>query len=126
MSFHHFVIVIHVMEALFGTEQYIVSPETTPLDDRPRITIIRDRDGAWTRPFGARYTRVSGVWVIDSLRPWTIAYKDPCLYHNPWANYPYSGQVARLSEAIPIVGQIHWKNGIHPRDIFALPDRWPE
>jgi hypothetical protein len=117
---------IAIMEALFGTEQYVISPETFPSDFQPRVTIIREPDGIWTRPSGPRYTRVSAVLVTDSVRPWSIASRDLCLYHNPWASNPYDGQMRQFSEAIPTNNNMDWKDGIHPRHILELPEGWPE
>ncbi|SRR5258707_10777059 len=113
---------IHVMEALFGTEQYIVTSE----EDKPQIKIVRATDGAWTSPFGPRYTRVTGVLIMERLMPSNIAYSDLCLYHNPWASNSYNGQMQQLSEAIPTNGQMYWKDGIHPRCLFGMPEKWPE
>jgi len=107
----------HVMEALFGTEQYTVSFES-PSEHESRMT--RARDGVLFGPDGPQNTRVSAVLVVKSVNPWNIAFRDICIYHNPWARKPYSGSLAILSEVILKDGFLKFKQGKHPLEVFGL------
>ena len=84
--------VIHVdetdeMEALFGRET-LVGNALRPEQDE---VMVRLGNGAWRGPSGPRYTRVSAVLIVDTLKPWTVAVAPVRLYHNPWAAHPYHG-----------------------------------
>jgi len=107
----------HVMEALFGTEQYNVSFES-PSEHKSRMT--RARDGVLSGPDGPQNTRVSAVLVIKSVNPWNMAFRDICIYHNPWARKPYSGSLAILSEVSPKDGFLKFKQGKHPIEVFGV------
>lgn len=109
-----------VMDALFGSEQYTFNIDA--LDEPPRPS--RAKDGAWAKNKG---TRVSGVLIVCRISPWNVANQSLTLYLNPWAKYPYKAALLKLPYAEPRDdGKMHWIDGIHPRAIFGLQDRWPE
>ena len=47
-------------------------------------------DGAWLGPKGPQNKRVSAVWGINALDPWTVSRRETCVYNNPWATHPLS------------------------------------
>jgi hypothetical protein len=114
-----------VMEALFGTEKYLLPDLSYGLPSDVGLEVTRVPDSAWRDGSGPRYTRVSAALITNSLVPWTAARQNLRLYHNPRAKRPVGGQITQLSEAIPESGQMRWKEGIHPRDLFGLPEGWP-
>jgi len=112
-----------VLDALFGSEQ--LAFWTDMPDDHPPEW-RRARDGVWLGPSGTEHTRVSGVLIVKYLTPWTIAHSDVTLYHNPWAQRRYIGSLTTLSQALPENGDIVFKPGVHPRELFGLEMNWPE
>jgi hypothetical protein len=110
-----------IVEALFGSEEYIFSvsdPDAPP-------TGSRARDGVWLGMNGPINTRVS-VLVISRLVP-SISESELTIYHNPWARHPYSGDMNRFSKAtVQPDDTVTWEAGIHPRELFGLPEGWPE
>lgn len=112
-----------IVEALFGSEEHIF-PVNDP-DAPPFVNYARD--GAWLGIDGPINTRVSAVLVISHLVPWGTAVSDLTLYHNPWASYRYSGEMNRFPKmAVQPDGTLRWEAGIHPRELFGLPEGWPE
>lgn len=111
----------HVMEALFGQEQYWqrrYGPN--------KFVIIRAPDGVWTNKSGPRYTRLSAILVTAPIHHWNIPKAPVCLYHNPWAKRPYQSQLTRLPQAIPQPdGHIKWQDGESIGGILGLPSGWP-
>lgn len=109
-----------VIEALFGTEQYIID-----FEDPNAIPIpTRIKDGMWSSQKG---TRLSGIIVVKELTPWTIAQRSATLYLNPWASYPYTGCLRQLPHVmINDEGRICSYDGSSMQSIFGLPDNWPE
>jgi len=112
-----------VLGALFGSEQLVFRGGTS--DNHPPDW-ERARDGVWLGPSGPKNTRVSGVLIVKHLTPWTIAHSDVTLYHNPWAQRRYTGSMTTLSQALPENGNIIFKPGVHPREVFGLEMNWPE
>jgi hypothetical protein len=113
---------VDVLEALFGTERFIFSP----LSDRssePRFQ--RAPDGAWFGPTGPRNQKISAVFLVSALRPWTVAKAEPVIYCNPWARYP----VESLPESIiqfRLEGQQMVPRGGSPvHRLLTLPQGWP-
>ncbi len=114
---------VDIVEALFGSEVWTISlnePDAQPVASR-------ERDGVWLGMNGPINTRVSGVLVISRLVPWSISESDLTIYHNPWASQPYSGEMNRLSKVtVQPDGTLRWEAGIHPRELFGIPEGWPE
>lgn len=110
-----------VMDALFGTEQYVFdldSSQSVP----PRMQ--RANDGMWTRKKGSR---LSGILLFKSLTPWTIAHQNVTLYLNPWAEFPYKGDLLKLNLAqADSNNNYFWTKGVEFSDIFKLNKEWPE
>jgi len=110
-----------VMDALFGTEQYVFdmdSSQSVP----PRMK--RANDGMWSRKKGSR---LSGILLFKSLTPWTIAHQNVTLYLNPWAEFPYKGDLLRLKNfQMDSSSNYFYLNGIELAEIFILGNSWPE
>jgi hypothetical protein len=105
------------MQALFGTEQILVER------DAPEPQMVRAPNGFWYGPNGSQHTRVSGV-LFCQVGPWNVHSANLRLYHNPWAQYVYEGELTRLPQAIPREGQITWSDGIDLGDLFGLSPEW--
>lgn len=112
-----------VLQALLGSEQYLIDG----VGPSAQVHAKRARDGAWFGPEGPQNTRVSAVLFTSNLNPWNVARRDVCLYHNPWAQRRCRCAITVLSEAQTEEGlDVVFKNGIHPRVLFGLPEGWPE
>lgn len=111
------------MEALFGTEQWVI-----PLapSRRAEVEIKRAPNGAWTSESGPRYTRVSAVLLVHHLTPWHVPKVPVRLYHNPWARRPYSSELTCLPQALPQGSHMELRDGQSLAAIFGLPLGWPE
>jgi hypothetical protein len=112
-----------IMEALFGKEKFLINLSRSKSSE-PKMT--RELDGVWTSKSGPRYTRLSAALVAIGLSPWNLPRANIRLYHNPWANLPYTSELTLLSQAIPVTGRVEFQNGRSLSDIFDLPKNWPE
>lgn len=113
---------IDVIEALFGKESFVFDR-----DDLNKPPVMKRRlNGAWTSPARAVYTRVSGVLIANNLTPWNVARSFVRLYHNPWAKRPISQQLFPIPQAVPDDNTMRQVDGLAIRDVFELPERWPE
>jgi hypothetical protein len=111
----------HVMEALFGKQQYVFR-RGGPLEGE----WSRRSDGVWTSKNGPRYRGLSAVLVAAPLNHWNLANAPVCLYHNPWATKPYQLELTRLPQAIPQADEnIKWVQGTATGEILGLPPNWP-
>lgn len=110
------------VQALYGQETFsfsIAHPEQEP-------TFRRAPNGAWYGKHGPQYTRVSGLWVFNSLTPYTVAARHQSIYFNPWASAPLPDFLRELPHAIVNGIHIDWADGKSVRDIFGLSPTWPE
>jgi hypothetical protein len=108
------------LEALYGTAQVVIDPSArTPM-------VHYATDGAWRGPRGPRNTRVSGVLVIDSLHPWSVAARTPLLLVNPWAKYRLRGPITTLPCVRLLRGRLKDLSGLSARLLMDLPEQWPE
>ncbi|WP_454867367.1 hypothetical protein [Pseudomonas farris] len=111
-----------VMQALYGQETFsfsVAHPEQEP-------KFRRAPNGAWYGKHGPKYTRVSGLWIFNSLSPHTVAVRPQSIYFNPWASTPLPDFLRELPHATANGTQINWADGKSLRDIFGLPPTWPE
>jgi hypothetical protein len=110
---------ISVMEALFGRESFRFGRSGV-------IEMRRIPDGAWTAPTGPRYTRTSAALIVPGVNPWNVASCELCLYHNPWAQRPYSSPLRKLTHAVVgRNGTVRWRRGVKLAGLFDLPPGWP-
>ena len=110
------------MDALFGTERCTLSPRS---DDPNQFAYRRAPDGALIGPKGPRNRRVSAVFLVSALLPWTVASAEPVVYHNPWARYPLETLPASILQ-FRVEGQQMVSRGGNPvHHILGLELRWP-
>lgn len=113
---------IDIMEALFGQESFSYST----MGRRPvKPQMQRLPNGAWYGPMGAKNTRVSAVLVTSSLIPWTAGVSTPEVFHNPCAKYSIGDGLDALTHYRPVDDRMNKHEGMHPRELFDLPERWP-
>lgn len=112
-----------IMEALFGKEKYLVEL-SRPKSPEPEVT--RELDGVWTSKSGPRYPRLSAVLVAIGLSPWNLPHASIRLYHNPWANLPYSSELTLLPQAVSSAGQMRLEGGKSLSRVLGLAYEWPD
>jgi hypothetical protein len=110
---------VSISEALFGKEEWLLSPEELP-------TMRRKRDGAWFGPHGPHNKRVSAILYVRKAHAWGFPSAAIRLFHNPWAEKPYKSTLCDLPQAIPKDGRMELVEGKFLSEIFALPPGWPE
>lgn len=114
---------IDFLEALFGSEQFIIGVSSNGSVGEPRMT--RKPNGLWNSTAAPRYTRVSAVLFAEQIMPWSLTRASICLYHNPWAKKKYSSVLTRLPQAIP-KEEMEWHQGETVGAILDLSRQWPE
>jgi hypothetical protein len=113
---------VDVMQALFGSERLVFSR----LGDNPNeATLQRAPDGAWIGSLGPRNRNVSAVFFISSLLPWTVAIREPVIYHNPWAHYPANGLPDSINQFRLDGQQMVSQTGRPLHELLTLPQDWP-
>ena len=111
---------LHVEEALFGTEVWGLTEDGEPIARRAC-------DGVWMGRDGPRCRALSAVLAAERLDAWTIANRSARLFENPWARRPAVGLEFG-------VDALRWQDHATPvetvgrplRDVLGLPERWPE
>jgi hypothetical protein len=112
---------IDVMQALFGQESFIwARPDKS--SSGPRLERIPN--GVWLSAKGPVNTRVSGVLVVGSLLPWTVAVHRPAVYHNPWAAFPLADQISWLDNCRPLGNKMVRREGRPLTRVLRLPPKW--
>jgi hypothetical protein len=107
-----------IINVLYGDERNLISPNQFEIAE---MRFDRQPDGVWVSPKGPRYTRISAVLVASELIPASMEKTDLCLYHNPWADKPYSSILTCLSQAVLNEKKILWKGGIPASNILKFP-----
>jgi hypothetical protein len=110
------------MQALFGQEQYVEYVGRPDLGGQLR----RIPNGAWGSHRGPQCRRVSGAWFFNDLTPYTLAVRRSTLYVHPWPNHDVPPFLLRFPHARVVDEHIKRFDGLTIRDIFALPEGWPE
>lgn len=87
---------------------------------------IRMQDGSWAGSDGPRNTRVSGVLMVNNLRPSRLARVTWTQYLNPWCRYPLGDHIQDVTSGRVVEEQLVSHNGTMPREIFGLTEDWPE
>lgn len=109
---------IDEMQALFGTEEFVLTnPKTEP-------SFRRKPDGIWLGPNGPQNKKISGA-IIGNVILWNLPKSDVRLFQNPWADHPYKGLLLRLPQARVIDGQLKYLPGESLGSILSLDDGWP-
>ena len=108
--------------ALLGKEAFMVSVA----GDSPPAP-FRQPDGLWWGPKGPQNTRVSAVLLVAELFPWSVAARQPIVYHNPWAEHPLPPDILPLTQMLPdnAKGQYERCRGQPMHEILGLPEHWP-
>jgi hypothetical protein len=107
-----------VMEALFGDIEFVARQDEATL--RPS----QKPNGLWLSRRGPTYTRVSCV-LVTSVGPFNLPTAEICLYHNPWAQFPYGGELTKLPQAMMVKGKMQWLNGLSLGSALELVNGWP-
>lgn len=113
----------HVMEALFGREEWRFPAD--PAGGSGALEFSRSLDGALLGPRGPQHRAVSAVMVVSSLLPWTVAVREPVMYHNPWARYPLTDVRFGISERVPKGNRMVARPGRPVHELLELPSNWP-
>lgn len=114
---------IDVIQALFGTEQFVIHQDPDPSKREPQLQ--RKPDGAFRGPRGPQNTRVSAVLVVSSLLPWTVSVHEPALYLNPWARHPLGNHFSALTTHKPVGNRLVEQPGQPVAELLGLPEAWP-
>jgi hypothetical protein len=112
---------IDEMQALFGEEQFVFQRGSNA---EPKM--MRAPNGAWYGKNGPQYTRVSAAWLFNDLHASSLAARNNTIYLNPWANHPIPESLKSFPHASPYKNEMQWKEGISLREVFDLPEDWPE
>lgn len=110
---------ISEMEALFGQEEYLVSPGC-PTETR------RKRNGVWVGATGPTYQRISGAWLFNDLGPFSIGARRGTFYFNPWADHPAPKLFTLIDHAAAKGERMEHHKGTKLLDLLELPENWPE
>ncbi|HCE2447428.1 TPA: hypothetical protein NGU01_004503 [Vibrio parahaemolyticus] len=94
------------MQALFGTETWVLDRKTKQLKFAGRKP-----DGVWLGDKGARYGRLSGAWIFRNLNLWNLEYIKSCLYFNPNSNHQLTDVMEEVTHARAINGEMVEKIG---------------
>lgn len=106
----------HMLDVLFG-KQYFIFPYYLSNDIRSG----RKSNGIWTYN---QNRRLSAILLCKEITPWTVISNNLWLYLNPWAKIHCSGPITRLSQFIPVNGEMKEKPGEQLHKILNLPKNW--
>lgn len=106
------------IHALFGIDGI------DSLNSSNEIQLDENINGAWYGSNGPRNKRVSGV-IFTKVYPWNLAKADITFYHNPWATYPYEGQLTKFPQMIFSDNKFKSIPGITFGEALSLDFDWP-
>lgn len=109
---------IDVMQALFGQEEFVLAGGKTEMRRKP--------NGAWQDHEGPRYTRISGVWVFNDLKPSNTASRKHAIYVNPDAQCAVPEFLLDIPSHRPADGKLIAHDGLCVRCILDMAASWPE
>ena len=111
------------LDALFGR----AGVRVTMYESGPGPAVpYREPDGAWVARGGLRYRRVSGVLILDGLRPWNVHRAPICLYHHPDPAHPLGEQVlGAFPQAVVRESRLQRIHGNGLGGVFPFPTNWP-
>lgn len=118
-ALEEFVRVGDAIDALFGTTGVIVSEDGAARG-------MRYPDGAWHGAGGPIYTRSSAVLFVGRLSAWSVAQRSMSLILNPWARTPIANLPLGIEVREVVDGHLATRPGRSLREIFGLPEGWPE
>ncbi len=114
-----------VGDALFGEPQVIAG---MTVDGRWTTEESRKGNGIWWGPSGVQNRRLSGILGVQRFSYWDVARRAPVLWHNPWAEKPFSDAVWPFEQMVVDggTGALERKGSrLAPSTILGLEDRWP-
>ena len=111
-----------ITEALLGDEVLDVVETAAGYHERPG----RKSNGAFGSPSKPRNQVVSSVLVFTPLRLDTLGTCKVRLYHNPWANRPYTGALTKCPQRAVRDGRYVDVDGVSLGDLLGFPSNWPE
>jgi hypothetical protein len=111
-------------EALFGRVAYVIGKDSAgEFEARPQPTW----DGVWGSPAFPRRRRISAVLHIPGFVAWSALSRPGLIVHNPWAERPLQDSpfdsLRRISAES---GQLREISGKSLRELFSMPQGWPE
>lgn len=107
------------IDALFGTTATAFSEGREP-------RLVRNPDGAWRGPGGPVYTRSSAVLFVERLSAWSVGQRSLKLILNPWARSSLGDVPLGVEVREVIDDRLQTHGGRSLREIFGLPEGWPE
>lgn len=110
-----------IMDALFGDLEYLL-----PNNENGVYKTSRKNNGAWVRNSKYINRRISAIFIINHLNPWTVGTQNATIIHHPYPNFSIPISLLPFNQLIFKEGKIIKSEGEHPRDIFNLPKGWPE
>jgi hypothetical protein len=83
--------------------------------------------GLWLDQTGPRHRGVSAVLAATHVTPWTIARFTPRLYHNPWAQHPFTTSLPFASTRLDLTSGslIASPSPLTPSAMLGLSEDWP-
>lgn len=107
------------IDAMFGTLAAVVR-------ENGNLVQRRNVDGAWRGRGGPVHTRCSALLVVERLSGWSVAQRTARLIINPWAQNPLPHLPLGVEISHVVDDRLVTEPGVSIRDIFELPDGWPE
>lgn len=108
----------HALEALFGEEVFVLSPNDT---GKSTVSCSRKPNGAWRGPDGWRMKNVSAALIAVGLDEFYMNKRSPCLYHHPCPTNVLRKDMWMLPQYF-IDGEISGKKA---SAILDIPEEWP-
>jgi hypothetical protein len=87
---------------------------------------MRNPDGALRGPRGPVYTRSSAVLFVQRFSAWSVGQRAMTLILNPWARAPINDLPLGVEVRAVVDGRLETRPGQSLREIFDLPEGWPE
>lgn len=109
----------NAIDALFGTTGVIFREDREPQE-------IRNPDGAWREPAGAINRRSSAVLFVKRLSAWSVGQRSLHLIVNLWSRNPIGDIPLGVEVHEVIEDRLQTRAGQSLREIFDLPEGWPE
>lgn len=88
---------------------------------------IRQPNGFWRGPAGARNRRVSAVLIGRNIAPWSVTDRAPVLWHHPFANHSLEASLVYPSQRFDpersLLVEVEGTESMH--EFLDLPSDWP-
>ena len=110
-----------IIDALFG-KQVLFLPKD--LESKPIAS--REPNGAWFYAKRYKNKRVSALMVTSHLNPWNVSRPNLLVFHHPKPYLEISHNLFPFNQYHFQNGEMNKLEGKHPKEIFNLPDSWPE